>query len=238
MYSYTLLLMENFKRLYSLIGEKNAKKLAEKNLLVFGIGGVGGYVCEGLARCGIKKFTLVDFDIVSESNINRQIIALNSKVGMKKVELMKERILDINNEAKISCVCEKIDSTNIDRIDFSKYDYVVDAIDMVTTKLIIIERAKASGVKIISCMGTGNKTNPDLLQISDISKTSMCPLAKIMRKELKDRGIKNVDVIFSTEEIIRQPSCERKVVPSSIVFVPSIAGLKIAHYVVENLLKD
>ncbi len=229
--------MENFIRTEKLIGKNNIEKLNKSNVIVFGVGGVGGYVSEGLIRAGVGNITLVDFDVVSESNINRQIIALYSTIGKSKVELMKQRMLDINPNAQITAIEQKIDLNNINDFDFSKYDYIVDAIDMVTSKIAIIQKAKEYNVPIISCMGTGNKLDTTKLQIADISKTHTCPLAKVMRKELRDRGITGVKVLFSTEEPAKvNLSTSGKAVPSSIVFVPAVAGLMIASFVVDELL--
>ncbi len=223
--------MEEFVRLENLIGKEKVELLGTKKVAIFGIGGVGGYVCEGLARCGVGEFLLVDFDKVALSNLNRQIIATNKTIGQKKVDLMKERILSINKNAKVECldICVNIDNINV--IDFSKFDFIVDAIDMVTSKLLIIENAKKNNTNIISCMGTGKKLDPYQLKINDISKTQMCPLAKIIRKKLKDKNIKGVPVLYSTEKPIKNGTKEI----SSIVFVPAVAGLLIANYVITKL---
>lgn len=223
--------MKELVRLENLIGKEKVELLGTKKVAIFGIGGVGGYVCEGLARCGIGEFLLVDFDKVALSNLNRQIIATNKTIGQKKVDLMKERILSINKNAKVECldICVNIDNINV--IDFSKFDFIVDAIDMVTSKLLIIENAKKNNTNIISCMGTGNKIDPTKLQIKDISKTEMCPLAKIIRKKLKEKNIQNVPVLYSTEKPIKNGTKEI----SSIVFVPAVAGLLIANYVITKL---
>ncbi len=223
--------MEEFIRLENLIGKEKVTFMGTKKVAIFGIGGVGGYVCEGLARCGIGEFLLVDFDKVAESNLNRQIIATNQTIGKKKVDLMKDRILSINKNAKVECLDICVNKDNINIIDFSKFDFIVDAIDMVTSKLLIIENAKKNNINIISCMGTGNKLDPTKLQIKDISKTEMCPLAKIIRKKLKEKNIKDVPVLFSTEKPIK---CVSKEI-SSIVFVPAVAGLLIANYVITKL---
>ena len=223
--------MEEFIRLENLIGKEKVALMGTKKVAIFGIGGVGGYVCEGLARCGIGEFLLVDFDKVAESNLNRQIIATNQTIGKKKVDLMKDRILSINKNAKVECLDICVNKDNINIINFSKFDFIVDAIDMVTSKLLIIENAKKNNINIISCMGTGNKLDPTKLQIKDISKTEMCPLAKIIRKKLKEKNIKDVPVLFSTEKPIKSVSKEI----SSIVFVPAVAGLLIANYVITKL---
>lgn len=230
--------MENFTRTINLMGEDKFLKLAKSRVAVFGIGGVGGYVCEGLARCGIGEITIVDYDNVSESNINRQIIATYKTIGKSKTDIMKQRILDINPNARVVDLQININKNNINEFDFSKYDFVVDAIDTVTSKILIIEKAKKQNANVISCMGTGNKFDCTKLKIDDIAKTSMCPLAKVMRKELKDRNIKNVPVLYSLEQPVKQGgSGERKVTPNSIVFVPSVAGLMIAQYVIYKIME-
>ena len=232
--------MEKFDRLINLIGDGDLKKLQNSRVVIFGIGGVGGYVCEGLARCFVGEFLLVDFDTVSKSNINRQIIATTDVVGQKKIDLMEQRILSINPNAKVKKLDICVNKDNIDQIDFSCYDFVVDAIDMVTSKLLIIEKAKQNNVNVISCMGTGNKLDATKLQIADISKTNYCPLAKIMRKELKNRNLTQIPVLFSTEQPQKPKNSnnERKVAPASIVFVPAVAGLLISQYVVTKILEN
>ena len=225
--------MENFIRLENLIGKEKLLKLNTKRVLIFGIGGVGGYVCEGLARCGIGEFTLVDYDKVEASNINRQIIASTMTIGKQKAEVMKDRIIAINPKAKVSVLNICINEENINLFDFSLYDYVIDAIDMVKSKIAIIEKAKSQNVNIISCMGTANKLDFTKLKIEDISKTTMCPLAKVIRKILRDKKITNVPVLYSTEQPIN--SYDAKCPLSSIIFVPAVAGLYIASYVVYKL---
>ncbi len=226
--------MEEFKKLINLIGEESFNKMQNMSVIVFGIGGVGGYVAEALARSGIGKLTLVDFDKIEKSNINRQIIALNSTVGKYKVDIMEKRISDINPNCYVETLCKRIDDTNVDEIDFKKYDYVVDAIDMVSSKLAIIRKSKKSNVEIISCMGTGNKLDPSKLEIADIANTSVCPLARVMRKLLKEEGIKNVKVIYS-KEIPKANVIEHK--PQSAIFVPAVAGLMIANYIFRILME-
>lgn len=222
-----------FSRTELLIGADNLKKLTNKKVALFGIGGVGSYVAEALARCGVGRFTIVDSDKVDATNINRQIIALHSTVGKEKVTVAKERILDINPSAEVEEFCSFISAENIDNIDFSMFDYIIDAIDTVTSKLLIIEKAKESNVPVISCMGTGGKVNPSLLTVTDIKKTHTCPLAKVMRRELKNRGINNLKVVFSPEEAVKANG----IIPS-IAFVPSVAGLLIASEVVKDLIGD
>ncbi len=227
--------MDKFEKVINLIGKEKFDMLQKCNVIIFGVGGVGGYVIEALTRCGINNLTIVDFDKVEQSNINRQIIALDSTVGEYKVDVMQKRIVDINQNCKVKKICKKIDINNIGEINFSDYDFVIDAVDMVSTKVAIIKKAKECGVKIISCMGTGNKIDATKIKIDDISKTAMCPLARVMRKLLKEENIKDVPVLFSTE----QPSAkliEHK--PQSVIFVPASSGILIANYVFNKLLEE
>lgn len=223
--------MDIFARTEQLIGAERLDMLKKSKVIVFGIGGVGSYACEALARCGVGHIALVDFDTVNETNINRQIIALHSTVGRKKVEVMAARIADINPQAKTEIFDIRYDAETLERIDLSRYDYVIDAIDTVTSKLLLIEQAKKNSIKIISCMGTGNKLEPSLFQVDDIKKTSVCPLAKVMRRELKARGIVSLKVLYSTEEPVKTGMRT----PASISFCPSVAGLLIAGEVVREL---
>lgn len=230
--------MENqFSRTELIIGKEKVEILKKAKVAVFGIGGVGSYVVEGLARAGISNFILVDNDDVSISNINRQIIALHSTVGNAKVEVAKTRILEINPDAKVEIYKEFFMPDSKGILDES-IDYIVDSIDTVTAKLELIERANKLNIPIISCMGTGNKLDPTRFEITDISKTSVCPLAKVMRKELKQRGIKKLKVLYSKEEPIRLEVNEgEKRTPGSISFVPSVAGLIIAGEVIKDIIK-
>lgn len=186
-----------------LLGAEALDTLSGKRVAIFGVGGVGGYVCEALVRCGIGEFDIIDNDTVAESNLNRQIIALHSNIGRSKVEVMKERMLDINPDVKVNVHECFFLPENADSFDFSKYDYVIDAVDTVTAKIEIIMRSKAANVPVISSMGTGNKLNPAMLTVTDISKTQMDPLAKVMRRELKKRGIYNLKVVYSEEQPIK-----------------------------------
>lgn len=229
--------MSRTERTEMLIGADGIGKLSQSKVLVFGVGGVGGFVCEALARAGVGAIAIVDSDTVSESNINRQIIALTNTVGKSKTRVMKERISLINPE----CIVETFDCFYLPEdeevtglFDFSSYNYVVDAIDTTSAKIDIISRCKEAGTPVISCMGTGNKLNPSKFEITDISKTSVCPLAKVMRKELKNRGIKGVKVLYSKEEPIKTGSRT----PGSISFVPSVAGLLIGGEVIKDLLGE
>lgn len=223
-----------------LIGKNALATLKKSRVAVFGAGGVGGYVIEALARSGVGAIDIIDNDTVSESNINRQIIALRSTISLLKTEVVKKRVEDINPECKVTVYATFVLPENIDAFDFGKYDYVVDAIDTVSGKLAIIEKAYNEGVPVISSMGTGNKLDPTKFSVTDISKTSVCPLARVMRYELKKRGIKKLKVLFSTEEPIK-PNTEKdergKVPPGSISFVPSVAGLIIGGEVIKDLIK-
>lgn len=230
--------MSIFERSELLIGKENTEKLKHSRVAVFGVGGVGSYTVEALVRGGIGHISVFDGDVVSESNINRQLIATTGNIGKDKVEVCKERALQINPD--IDFYAEKIFycKENENQIDFSQFDYVVDAIDTVSSKLLIIEKSKKSEVPIISCMGTGNKLNPTQFEIADIFKTSVCPLARVMRYELKKRGIKNVKVLYSKEEPIKTDLTENgKSVPGSISFVPSVAGLIIAGEVIKDIIE-
>lgn len=231
--------MENqFQRTEAILGSDNMKKLDSSHVILFGVGGVGGYVAEALARSGVGHLTLVDMDTVSITNINRQIIALHSTVGKYKTEVMKDRIKDINPLAEVTVKNCFFMPENADEFDFSIYDYVVDAVDTVTAKLEIIMRAKESGVPVISSMGAGNKLDPSKFKVSDIFKTSVCPLARTMRYELKKRNVKKLKVVFSDELPVKTENSEAvhgKVAPGSTAFVPSAAGLLIASEVVKDL---
>lgn len=230
---------EEFIRTAMLIGEDAVEKLSSYHVAIFGIGGVGGYVAEALARSGIGTFDLIDNDTVNVTNINRQIIATHDTLGRYKTEVMKERILSINPDAKVNVYNTFYLPENSGEFDFSKYDYIVDAVDTVTAKLEIIVNAKNAGTPVISSMGTGNKLDPTRFEIADIYKTSVCPLAKVMRRELKSRGIDRLKVLYSKEEPIKQ-QCEegKKPTPASISFVPSVAGLIIAGEVIKELIYE
>ena len=227
--------MDNqFTRTETLIGTEALEKLKNFRVAIFGLGGVGGYVVEALARAGVGSLDLIDNDDINITNINRQIYALNSTIGKSKVELAKIRILDINPNAKVEGYKKFFSPDTSAEFNFSKYDYVVDAIDSVTGKIELVLKSQEANVPIISCMGTGNKLNPELFEISDIYKTSVCPLAKIMRTELKKRKIKKLKVLYSKEVPIKQ---EGQRIPASISFVPPVAGLIIAGEVVKDLIK-
>lgn len=234
---------ESFERSAMLLGTGQVESLADKRVAIFGVGGVGGYVAEALARTGIGAFDLVDHDTVSVTNINRQIIATTDTIGKNKAEVMRERILSINPEAKVFVHDCFFLPENADNFPFEAYDYVVDAVDTVTAKLEMIERAKKAGVPVISAMGAGNKLDPTKFVVTDISKTSVCPLAKVMRRELKKRGIFDVKVVYSTEEAktpLFEPPADgetRKKAPGSVAFVPSVAGLIVASEVIKDLIR-
>ena len=221
-----------FSRTGMLIGNEAIEKLHNSKIAVFGIGGVGSYVVESLARAGVGNFLLVDKDVVDITNINRQIIATHSTIGRPKVEVARERILDINPEAKVEILQEFFMPDSGEILD-TTIDYIVDAVDTVTAKLELVLRANRLNIPIISCMGTGNKLDPTKFEIADIYKTRMCPLAKIMRKELKQRGIEHLKVVYSKEEPIEHDGGR---VPGSISFVPSVAGLIIAGEVIKDII--
>lgn len=237
--------VEIFKREELLIGEEKLHRLNQAKVLIFGVGGVGGYVCEALARSGIGSFVLVDHDVVSLSNINRQIIALHSTIGRLKVEVMKERILDINPSCKVEVKPIFYLPENKSEFDFSEFDYIVDCVDTVSAKLAIIEEAKKLNIPIISSMGAGNRLDPSKIMICDLSKTSYDPLSRVMRRELKKRHIYSCKVAFSSEialtprtsdELNDSHQCKRSI-PGSSAFVPSAFGLIIASEVVKDLIQ-
>lgn len=251
---------EQFVRTQMLLGAEGMEKLKRARVAVFGIGGVGGYVAEALARSGVGAFELIDNDTVALSNLNRQIIALQNTVGRYKTEVMRERILEINPQAQVQVRECFFLPENADTFDFSSYDYVVDAVDTVTAKIELVMRAQEAGVPIISSMGTGNKLNPAMLQVADIYKTKVCPLAKVMRKELKARGVKHLKVVYSEElpltprstdsdlrnpetvsemqkeQVKAQAAQTRRATPGSTAFVPPVAGMILASEVVKDLV--
>ncbi|WP_129595676.1 tRNA threonylcarbamoyladenosine dehydratase [Anaerophilus nitritogenes] len=233
-----------FSRTEMILGTENLNKLKRSKVAVFGIGGVGTFVVEGLARSGVSQFVLVDDDDICITNINRQIHALRSTVGQSKVEIMKERILQINPNAKIQTYQMLYTEQTAEQLLKDDYDYVVDAIDMVSAKLDLIERCYKRGIKIISSMGAGNKLDPTQFEVADIYKTSICPLAKVIRKELRKREVKCLKVVYSKEEPIKPNrvektlSTEKKQVPGSMAFVPSVAGMIIASVVVKDLIDE
>ena len=233
---------DQFSRTRLLLGEEGIQRLKNARIAVFGIGGVGGYAVEALARAGVGSFLLVDNDEVSVTNINRQIIATWDSVGRKKTEVMKERCLSINPDVRIEIRNCFFLPENAEEFDFSQFDYVVDAVDTVTAKLELILCAKHAGVPVISSMGAGNKLDPCGFEVADIYKTSVCPLAKVMRKELKARGVKDLKVVYSKEqplksreEFMEEDPGQRRSLPGSIAFVPSAAGLILAGEVVKEL---
>ena len=231
-----------FLRTEMLIGKDAVEKLNNSRVAVFGVGGVGGYVVEALSRAGVGNIDIIDNDTISVSNLNRQIIALNSTVGKNKVDVLKARLLDINPNLKVETY--KCFFTRNTEFDFSKYDYVVDAIDTVVGKLELIIRAKSANVPIICSMGTGNKMNPTMFEVADISKTSVCPLAKVIRQELKKRRIKKVKVVYSKEIPLKPIVSEDmdvetkggRIAPASNSFCPAVAGLIIASEVIKDLI--
>ena len=227
--------MENqFEREVRLIGDDGLNKLKNSKVIVFGLGGVGSYAVEALARSGIGTLALVDADKVCLSNLNRQLVALHSTIGQLKVDVAEKRIHDINPDCHVTKFPMFYLPDNADEIDLSEYDYIVDCIDTMTAKIDLAVRSQAIKVPMISSMGTGNKLDPGKLQIADISKTSVCPLARVMRLELRKRGINHLKCVFSTEEPIRTGMSE----PGSTAFVPSTAGLLIASAVIRDLLAE
>ena len=233
---------QQFSRTQILLGEDAMTRLQNARVAVFGIGGVGGYTVEALARSGIGKLDLIDSDTVSVSNINRQLFATHSTVGRYKVEVAKERILDINPQAIVTVHPVFYTPETADQFDLSQYDYIVDAIDTVTGKLCLAERAFAVGTPIVSCMGAGNKLCGTAFQVADISKTTICPLARVMRKELKKRGIAHMKVVYSTEEALKPVGAEeeaaaigKRQIPGSTSYIPGIAGLLLAGEVIQDL---
>ncbi|HAN44490.1 MAG TPA: tRNA threonylcarbamoyladenosine dehydratase [Ruminococcaceae bacterium] len=240
-------MLNQFSRTELLLGKSGVEKLAASTVAVFGVGGVGSFVCEALARSGVGKLVLFDNDTVALTNINRQLIALHSTIGEYKTEAMRRRILDINPNAVVEAHRCFYTAENASDFDFSQYTYIVDAIDTVSSKLAIIENAKAAGVPVISSMGTGNKLDPTRLEVSDIYKTSVCPLAKVMRYELKRRNIKSLKVVYSREEVVKAAfddatqvetkGTANRPAPGSVAFVPSVAGLIIAGEVIKDIIK-
>ena len=226
-----------FCRTEIMLGADAMERLKNASVAVFGVGGVGGFAAEGIVRSGIGSITLVDDDVVAESNLNRQIIALTSTIGRPKVSLMAARARDINPDVMIDERIMRYDESTAESFDFTKYDYIVDAIDSVTSKLILIERAKAAGVPIISCMGAGNKLDPTAFQVADISETSVCPLARVVRRGI----VRGVKVVYSKEPAIFPEDGSEKILPGkhrttgSIAFVPSVAGMIIAGTVVKDI---
>lgn len=218
-----------------LIGKEKLEKLEKAKMIVYGIGGVGSFAVEGFIRAGIENIILVDNDVISPSNLNRQIHATISNIGKVKVDCMKERILSINPKANVQTYLPQDIENGEETLIDDTIDYVVDAVDTITTKLKLIQTAKENQIPIISCMGTGNKLDPTKFEITDIYKTSVCPLAKVMRKELKKRGIQDLKVLYSKEEPIKHDVESRT--PASISFVPSVAGMIIAGEVIKDIIK-
>lgn len=230
-------MQDQFERTQRLIGAAAMERLLRAHVAVFGVGGVGGYVVEALARSGVGTLDLIDHDKVNLSNLNRQIIALHSTVGKYKVDVAKERILDIHPQAVVNVYKTFYMPETAGQFDFSKYDYIVDAIDTVTGKIALIQQAQAAGTPIISSMGAGNKMEPSGFMAADLYETSVCPLAKVMRRELKKRGIHQLKVVYSKEKPVRQDDDSEHVVIGSNAFVPSAAGLVLAGEVVKDLCR-
>ncbi len=222
-----------------ILGENSTENLAGKKVILFGLGGVGSYTAEALARAGIGSITLVDSDTVSVTNINRQLCALHSTVGRPKVEVVKERILDINPDCKVTALQKFYLPENADEFHLSEYDYIADAIDTVSAKIDLAAKSQALGVPLIACMGTGNKLDPSLFRISDIFKTSGCPLCRVMRTELRKRGVKKLNVVWSPEEPVKPAQTNeetgKRQTPGSLPFVPGAAGLIMAGKIIIDL---
>lgn len=243
-------MQDQFSRTELLLGQEGLKKLGKAHVAVFGVGGVGGYAVEALARSGIGAIDLIDDDRVCPSNINRQIIATHKTVGEYKVDVAKERILEINPDCKVRAFKTFYMPDTASQFNFYEYDYVIDAIDTVTGKLELIMQAKQAGTPVISSMGAGNKLDPTAFEVADIYKTSVCPLAKVMRRECKKRGIKSLKVVYSKEEPVsidpdkvplEEPAgnhSQRRSVPGSVAFVPSVVGLIIAGEVIKDIIKE
>ena len=230
--------MEELSRTVALLGEENVEKLKRKKVIVFGVGGVGGYTVEALARTGVGQIDVVDNDKVSLSNINRQIIALHSTIGEKKVDVIKARVKDINSSIVVNNYDAFLTPENLEQFNLLEYDYIIDAIDTVKSKVALAEYCYDNNIKIISSMGAGNKLNPCAFKVSDIYKTTVCPLAKAVRTQLKKLGVKKLKVVYSDEmPVVQGLSEEGKCVPSSCAFIPSVAGLIIASEVIKDLIK-
>ena len=233
-------MLTQFSRTELLLGKEAMEKLKNSRVAVFGVGGVGGYVCEALVRSGVGAFDLIDDDKVCLTNLNRQIIATRKTIGKYKTDVMKERILDINPDADVRIHQCFFLPENADDFPFEEYDYIVDAVDTVTAKLELVMRAKEAGVPIISSMGAGNKLDPTRFEVADISKTSVCPLAKVMRRELRKRGVEHLKVVYSKEEPIspkeQLSDGNKRVLPGSVAFVPSVVGLILAGEVIKDLI--
>ena len=227
----------DFSRAEIIFGRDGMQKLADSRVAVFGVGGVGGYVVEALARGGVGHLVLVDHDVVSSSNVNRQIVALTSTVGRKKVDVAKERVLDVNPNCDVTVYDAFFLPENADTFDFSTFDYVVDAVDTVTAKIALIETAKRVGVPVISSMGAGNKLDPTAFSVKDISQTTVDPFAKVMRKELKKRGVSGVKVVCSEEKPLTTVASEEygRHAPGSTSFVPPVVGLILAGEVIKDI---
>lgn len=237
-------MLSQFSRTELLIGKEGMERLSNSRVAVFGVGGVGGYTVEALARSGIGELDLIDNDQVALTNLNRQIIATTKTLGRDKVDVAKERVLEINPDAKVNIYKKFYLPETKEEFDFTKYDYVVDAIDTVSGKIALVEQAKEAGVPIISSVGAGNKLDPTAFRVADIYKTSVCPLAKVMRRELKKRGIRKLKVVYSEEmpivpeknaEMEQAEPTQKRQVPGSVAFVPSVVGLIIAGEVIKDL---
>lgn len=230
--------MEIFNRLEMVVGSDNLEKLKNSNILVFGLGGVGGSLCEALVRGGIGNISIVDRDIVDITNINRQVIATHSTIGLNKVDAMEQRLKDINRDVSIKKFKLNLNKDTIEEFYFEEYDYIADAIDTVTSKILLAEIAYRNKYSLISAMGTGNKLDPTKLEVSDINKTKVCPIARVMRRELKKRGVRRLKVVYSTE-VPKKPvfNLENKSTPGSVSFVPPVCGMIMASEIINSIIE-
>lgn len=229
-----------YTRTELLIGREKLEILKKSKVIVFGIGGVGSFTVESLARCGVGKISMVDFDTIDITNVNRQIHAFKENVGLYKVDEMKKRVNSINEDIIVDTFKEKLEKENISKFNLEEYDYIVDAIDTITSKIFLAKYAFEKNIKIISAMGAGNKMDPTRLKVSDINKTTTCPLARVLRRELKKVGVKKLKVVYSDEKSVGEKienEQRRKSSPSSISFMPSVMGLIIASEIVKDLIK-
>ncbi|TJX65664.1 tRNA threonylcarbamoyladenosine dehydratase [Soehngenia saccharolytica] len=230
-----------FERTISMIGDHNFKKIQDSNVIIFGIGGVGSYSAESLVRAGLGNITLVDYDIIDITNINRQVHATTKTIGLPKVSVMKDRLLEINPSLNIEIYQDKVSADNIDFFELNKYNYIIDAIDMISSKICLIEKAKTLGINIISAMGAGNKLDPTRFKVDDIFNTKVCPLAKTMRQELKKKNIDELKVVYSDEMPLKVnlgDNDKRKAIPGSMSYVPPVVGMIITSEVIKDIMNS
>jgi tRNA A37 threonylcarbamoyladenosine dehydratase len=231
-------IMQRYKRMEMLIGKDNIESINSKRIIVFGLGGVGGSLCEALVRAGIKNITIVDDDIIDITNLNRQLIATLSTIGQRKVDAMEARLLDIDDTVKINKICKRLEKDNISDFDLSSYDYIADAIDSVESKVYLAKYCYENSLKIISSMGVGNRFDPSKLRVDDIFKTSMDPLARVMRNKLKKLGVKKLDVVYSLEKAASPlTKLEKQSTPGSMPYVPPVSGLIMASHIINSFIE-